>query len=118
MKEDPFTSEARAQLGQYFAEMSAKTGVEIHPTMRDARETALAGRLYEEAKGDRLFVVCPHEVTPLDAFIKQTGVDDELVLLQISAELTERNLSLLWDVYVAWLHQFAEGQSVLDKVRP
>jgi hypothetical protein len=113
MDEDLRIAPLRVRLLDYFQERADSVGMELNPIERDRRDTILAERVYEEKKGDRVFVVSPHSKSNFDAFSKKTGPNNEVDLLQVFISYDEINFSRLWVGYLAWLHQAVDAESVL-----
>lgn len=108
----------RTQLFEYFSDRAMKVGVQLNPTERSEKDIILFGALYEERKGDRIFVVAPTTQKPahlhLTAFTKRTGQEFELSLLYVFSTLAETHLEKLWRAYFIWLHEGANEEEALS----
>ncbi len=114
-EEDPRITVARLSLHEFFRCKAAQTGVSIEPTLRDPKTTALVGRLFEEARGARAFYVCPTQSSlARDGFMKKTGLDYELELLNLFAKPEHLPLEELWRAYARWLHGGESHASILS----
>ena len=109
----------RAQVFDYFSKRALSSGLRLNPTERSEKEIILTERLYEEQRGDRIFIVVPSDPKQpahlhLDAFTKRTGLDFELSLLYVSSTLAEAHFEKLWRAYITWLHRNASEQEALS----
>ncbi|MBW8859128.1 MAG: hypothetical protein JF570_05195 [Caulobacter sp.] len=93
----------RDKLMTYFVEKSKEIGLDINPTIRNPKDTMLAGRLYEEASVQRQFIVYPTKrPESVEHFEKKTGVDDQVMLLAVMSPLNEVEFPEVWRLYINW----------------
>lgn len=109
----------RHRLHRYFEMKAASERLAINPIVRDERTIRLVERLYEEESPRRYFHVCPQDagLSGLDAFSKKVGLDFDVTLFVLNTELDERFFPVIWDAYVAWMHESADANVVLNKIQ-
>lgn len=105
------------RLHRWFDTAGRQEGVEILPTVRDRRINMLTERLYEETRGDRAFMVCAAQGNEqMDAFVKATGVNLQIMLLTVCTSLSEASLPTIWRAYKLWIHDRAPEDAVLSEL--
>jgi len=114
LDEDPKVADLRSKLHAYFVQRGQEAGIEIHPTEWEERIRVLVGRLYEEAKGERQFFVSPSELPGVEAFVKETGLLYDKLLLQVHTEKTDMFFPKIWTAYVSWMHESCSPEAVLS----
>ncbi len=115
MNDDQEVARLRERLQAYFREQAVGAGIKLRPTNRNPSDTVLAERLYEEKKGTREFLVSPLDRPALDAFVKKTGINYEIDLLQVL--VGNGDFARIWVAYVAWLHNNLDEESVLTLLK-
>jgi len=96
----------RKRILNFFAERSAKCGINVNP-IKSIQQQDILDRLYEEYKNDRGIIIEFDEKSKLtfDFFITTTQRgDDVFTLAYVCLAYPKESLDKLWSIYRAWLH--------------
>lgn len=101
----------------FFNRAADDDGVNLNPTVHDERTARLTGRIFEETRRDRIFIICLYDGTKIDAFVKLTGLNQNIDLLTIYIPPDQSLFPTAWDAYLAWLHKEVAPSKVLADLR-
>jgi hypothetical protein len=106
---------ARAAVLEFFSHRAGEEGVAIRPQGAE-RDMNLAWRVYWERSDGREFSITwsDPERPWLDAFVKRTGLDDELELLYVTSAVGCGFEPALWSLYRGWMHDGMDAEAAIS----